>query len=47
MIGASRNWVAIALGEFERLGLVAKRRGRITVIDARRLETFIVSARNH
>ena len=47
MIGASRNWVAIALGEFERLGLIAKRRGRITILSARRLEAFIVSARNH
>ena len=47
MIGASRNWVAIALGEFERLGLIAKQRGRITILSARRLEAFIISARNH
>ena len=47
MIGASRNWVAIALGEFERLGLITKRRGRITILSARRLDAFLVSARNH
>jgi CRP/FNR family transcriptional regulator, cyclic AMP receptor protein len=47
MIGASRNWVAIALGEFERHGLITKRRGRITILSARRLEAFIVCARNH
>jgi len=47
MIGVSRNWVAIALGELERLRLITKRRGRITIISARRLDAFIVSARNH
>ncbi len=47
MVGVSRNWVAIALGELERLGLITKRRGRITIISARRLDAFIVSARNH
>jgi CRP-like cAMP-binding protein len=47
MIGASRNWVAIALGEFERLGLISKRRGRITILSARRLDAFLISARNH
>jgi CRP/FNR family transcriptional regulator, cyclic AMP receptor protein len=46
MIGASRNWVAIALGELERLGLVTKRRRRITIISARRLDAFIICARN-
>src|SRR5258708_7248132 len=46
-VGVSRNWVAIALGELERLGLITKRRGRITIISARRLDAFIVSARNH
>jgi len=47
MVGVSRNWVAIALGELERLRLITKRRGRITIISARRLDAFIVSARNH
>jgi len=47
MVGVSRNWVAIALGELERLGLVTKRRGRITITSVRRLDAFIVSARNH
>jgi CRP-like cAMP-binding protein len=47
MVGVSRNWVAIALGELARLGLITKRRGRITIISARRLDAFIVSARNH
>jgi CRP/FNR family transcriptional regulator, cyclic AMP receptor protein len=47
MVGVSRNWVAIALNELERLGLITKRRGRITIISARRLDAFIVSARNH
>jgi CRP/FNR family cyclic AMP-dependent transcriptional regulator len=47
MVGVSRNWVAIALGEIERLGLITRRRGRITIISARRLDAFIVSARNH
>jgi len=47
MIGVSRNWVAIALGELERLRLITKRRGRITIISARRLDAFIVTACNH
>ena len=47
MIGVSRNWVATALGELERLRLITKRRGRITIISARRLDAFIVSARSH
>jgi CRP-like cAMP-binding protein len=47
MVGVSRNWVAIALGELARLRLITKRRGRITIISARRLDAFIVSARNH
>ncbi len=47
MIGASRNWVAIALGEFERLRLITKRRGRITILSARQLDAFLATARNH
>ncbi|SHK19047.1 cAMP-binding domain of CRP or a regulatory subunit of cAMP-dependent protein kinases [Bradyrhizobium lablabi] len=47
MVGVSRNWIAIALGELERLGLITKRRGHITIISARRLDAFIVGARNH
>jgi DNA-binding Lrp family transcriptional regulator len=47
MVGVSRNWVAIALSELERLGLITKRRGRITIISARRIDAFVVSARNH
>ncbi|MBV9458049.1 MAG: Crp/Fnr family transcriptional regulator, partial [Bradyrhizobium sp.] len=45
MVGVSRNWVATALGELERLGLISKSRGRITIVSVRRLDAFIVTAR--
>jgi CRP-like cAMP-binding protein len=47
MIGVSRSWVAIALSEFERLGLISKRRGKIVIPNARRLDAFIADERNH
>jgi CRP/FNR family transcriptional regulator, cyclic AMP receptor protein len=47
MIGVSRSWVAIALSQFERLGLISKSRGRITIQSARRLDGFIANERNH
>lgn len=36
MIGASRTWVGVALGEFERLGLIEKSRANIVIEDAQR-----------
>lgn len=47
MVGVSRSWVAIALSEFERLGLISKSRGRITIENPRRLQNFIANERNH
>ena len=47
MVGASRSWITLALSEFERLGLIRKRRGRIEICDACRFESFITSQRNH
>lgn len=47
MVGASRSSVTIALSEFVRLGLIDKRRERITIRDERGLENFIVQQRNH
>lgn len=47
MVGASRSWIAIGLSEFERQGLIRKRRGRIEICDARQLESFIARQRNH
>jgi CRP-like cAMP-binding protein len=47
MIGVSRSWVAIALSEFERLGLISKSRGKIVIRNARMLERFIADERNH
>ena len=47
MIGVSRSWVAIALAEFERLGLISKSRGKIVIRNARRLDSFIADERNH
>ncbi|MCA6115437.1 Crp/Fnr family transcriptional regulator [Bradyrhizobium sp. WSM 1738] len=47
MIGVSRSWVAIALAEFERLGLISKSRGKIVIRNARRLDGFIAEERNH
>lgn len=47
MVGASRSWIAIALSEFERLGLIRKQRGRIEICDINRFESFITSRRNH
>lgn len=47
MIGVSRSWVAIALSEFERLGLISKSRGKIVIRNAKRLDGFIAEERNH
>jgi CRP-like cAMP-binding protein len=47
MIGVSRSWVAIALSEFEKLGLISKSRGKIVIRNARRLDGFIAEERNH
>ncbi len=47
MVGVSRSWVAIALSQFERLGLISKSRGRITIQNAGRLDGFLASERNH
>lgn len=47
MIGVSRSWVAVALSQFERLGLISKSRGKITIQNSRRFESFIASERNH
>lgn len=47
MVGASRTWVALTLAEFERRGLIIKRRGRITIRSAERLANFIAAERNH
>jgi CRP-like cAMP-binding protein len=47
MIGVSRSWVAIALSEFERLGLISKSRGKIVIRNASRLDGFIADERNH
>jgi CRP-like cAMP-binding protein len=47
MIGVSRSWVAIALSEFERLGLISKSRGKIMIRNAKRLDGFIAGERNH
>ncbi|WP_213287092.1 Crp/Fnr family transcriptional regulator [Bradyrhizobium sp. sGM-13] len=47
MIGVSRSWVAIALSEFERLGLISKSRGKIVIRNTKRLDGFIAEERNH
>jgi CRP/FNR family cyclic AMP-dependent transcriptional regulator len=47
MVGASRTWVGLTLAEFERHGLISKRRGRITITSARRFAGFIAAERNH
>jgi CRP-like cAMP-binding protein len=47
MVGVSRSWIVIALSEFERLGLISKRRGRITIENISRFDGFIARARNH
>lgn len=47
MVGVSRSWVAVALSEFEKLGLISKSRGRIVIDNIRRLDSFITDARNH
>jgi CRP-like cAMP-binding protein len=47
MIGVSRSWVAIALSEFERLGLISKSRGKIVIRNAKRLDAFIADERNY
>ncbi|KRR30293.1 Crp/Fnr family transcriptional regulator [Bradyrhizobium retamae] len=47
MIGVSRSWVAIALSEFERLGLISKSRGKIVIRNTKRLDDFIAEQRNH
>lgn len=46
MVGVSRSWVAIALSEFERHGLISKGRGRIVIENVRRLDGFIAAERN-
>ncbi|MCK1357677.1 Crp/Fnr family transcriptional regulator [Bradyrhizobium sp. 199] len=46
MVGVSRSWVAIALSEFERHGLISKRRGRIVIESVKRLDGFIAAERN-
>ncbi|MGO4714810.1 Crp/Fnr family transcriptional regulator [Bradyrhizobium sp. 2TAF24] len=46
MIGVSRSWVAIALAQFERDGLIARQRGRIVIVSLPRLDGFITAARN-
>ena len=46
MVGVSRSWIVIALSEFERLGLISKRRGRITIENVRRFELFLARERN-
>lgn len=46
MIGVSRSWVAIALAQFERDGLIARQRGRIVIVSLPRLDGFIARARN-
>lgn len=40
MIGASRAWVGVALGEFERLGLIEKSRANIVIKDAHRFASI-------
>jgi CRP-like cAMP-binding protein len=47
MVGASRSWITIALADFEKQGLIRKRRERIEICDARRLASFITRQRNH
>jgi CRP-like cAMP-binding protein len=47
MVGVSRTWVAIALSQLERHGLISKARGRITIQSAKRLEQFIEAERSH
>jgi len=46
MIGVSRSWIAIALAQFERDGLIARQRGRIVIVSLPRLDGFITEARN-
>jgi CRP/FNR family transcriptional regulator, cyclic AMP receptor protein len=47
MVGVSRTWIAIALSQFERHGLISKTRGRITIQSATRLDQFIAAERSH
>ncbi|HEV2611903.1 MAG TPA: Crp/Fnr family transcriptional regulator [Noviherbaspirillum sp.] len=47
MVGATRTWVTITLGTFERSGLIVKRKGSITVLDRNRLARYIDAQRNH
>ncbi|MFO1110133.1 MAG: Crp/Fnr family transcriptional regulator [Bradyrhizobium sp.] len=47
MVGVSRSWIVIALSEFERLGLISKSRGRITIESIRRFDNFLARERNH
>lgn len=46
MVGVSRSWVAVALSEFERHGLISKGRGRIVIENIGRLEGYIAAERN-
>ncbi len=47
MVGVSRTWIAIALSQFERHGLISKTRGRITIQSAKRIDQFIDAERRH
>jgi CRP-like cAMP-binding protein len=47
MVGASRSWIGLALSDFERRGLIRKRRSWIEICDTRRLDSFIGQKRNH
>ncbi len=47
MVGATRTWVTITLGMFERSRLIEKRKGSITIIDRDRLARYIDAQRNH
>jgi len=46
MIGASRTWVGLTLGEFERRGLLTKTRGRLTIPDAALLAKAVAELQN-
>lgn len=47
MVEISRNWIALALSEFERLGLISKSRGHIVIGNVRRIDSYIADAHNH
>ncbi|MFA5685620.1 MAG: Crp/Fnr family transcriptional regulator [Burkholderiaceae bacterium] len=44
MVGASRPWVSLTLGSFERRGLIERRRGYIAIADMVAFERFLSSA---